>query len=167
MGGTGLERVSLVAFSPCDKSPAFSLPPSIPVPRERSKFFVFSSQGSNFMKNSARRDHPPFVSSHRMNVLARSLQYPHLLRRRHGDKPMFPVPRVLKEVSCADGEVMMKCFEIHADRRVYHLRLIQGALRFFFQVWLLRYPALKTILGQIMYYLNFFHWNYLKVCKNT
>lgn len=32
-----------------------------------------------------------------MNVFARSLQYPHLLRRRHGDKPMFPVPRVLKE----------------------------------------------------------------------
>lgn len=38
---------------------------------------------------------------------ARELQYPHLLRRRHGDKPMFPVPRVLKESSRA-AQVMTK-----------------------------------------------------------
>lgn len=40
---------------------------------------------------------------------------------------MFPVPRVLKEPSYIEQEVMTECFKNHADRRKYHLRCIHNA----------------------------------------
>lgn len=40
---------------------------------------------------------------------------------------MFPVPRVLKEPSYVEQEVMTECFKNHANRRKYHLRCIHNA----------------------------------------
>lgn len=117
MGGTGLERAPLVAFPARDKS---SRPPLTPSRRENA----VNSLCFHLTTRISRRTLPSGIIPVRefaSDECVRSLQYPHLLRRRHGDKPMFPVPRVLKEPSYPK-EVMTKCFRSHADRWKYHSR---------------------------------------------